>query len=197
MLFFFSMYECFNLMKVKNINWFQRTIIKGGCSLIRNHSSHQSIPINHEKVLQELGGVDKTIAECIFDLVNTANLSGGLICPGNSLWFYNLMLKLSGVIGPTHRKLIKNHACIHDACGFSIKHFKIIPGHMYGLFQNNSVTMYSAGKERGYIYLTLSSLYWLGQLTGLRTTSKLMSSLYAPFFNSYDEMDEHEENVIF
>ena len=74
-------------MKVKNINWFQGTIIKGGCSLIRNHSSHQSIPINHEKVLQELGGVDKTIAECIFDLVNTANLSGGLICPGNSLWF--------------------------------------------------------------------------------------------------------------
>ena len=168
-----------------------------GWLFIDKKPSHRSIPIKHEKLLRELGGVDKTIAECIFDLVNTANLSGGLICPGNSLWFYNLMLKLSSVIGPTHKKLIKNHACIHDACGFSIKHFKIIPGHMYGLFQNNSVTVYSAGKERGYIYLTLSSLCWLGQLTGLRTTSKLMSSLYATFFNLYDETDEHEEIIIF
>ena len=179
-------------MKVKNIDWFQGTVIKGGCSLIRNHSS---IPINHENVLRELGGIDKTIPECIFDLVNTANTSGGLVGPGNSLWFHNLMLKLSG--GPTHKKLIKNQACIHDACGFLIKHFEIGPGYVYGLFQSNSVTMSSASKERGYICLTLSSLCWLGQLTGLRTTSKLMSSLYAPFFNAYDEMDEREENIIF
>ena len=53
MLLFFSMYDSINLMKVKNIDWFQGTIIKGGCSLIRNRSS---IPINHEKVLRELGG---------------------------------------------------------------------------------------------------------------------------------------------
>ena len=80
---------------------------------------------------------------------------------------------------------------------YLIKHFEIGPGYMYSLFQNNSVTVFSAGKEKGYIYLILSSLCWLGQLTGLRTTSKLMSSLYAPFFNSYDEMDECEENIIF
>ena len=72
--------------------------------MIRNYLS---IPINHEKVLRELGGIDITIPECIFDLVNTTNLSGGLVGPGNSLWFHNLMLKLSGVIGPTHKKLIK------------------------------------------------------------------------------------------
>ena len=113
MLLFFSMYDSVNLMKVKNIDWFQGTIIKGSCSLIRNHSS---IPINHEKVLRELGGIDKTIPECIFDLVNTANPSGGLIGPGNNLCFHNLMLKLSS--GPTHKKLIKNHVCVHDACGF-------------------------------------------------------------------------------
>ena len=147
-------------------------------------------------MLRELGGIDKTIPECIFDLVNTANLSGGLVGPGNSLCFHNLMLKLSGVIGPTHKKLIKNHACIHNACGFLIKHFEIGPGYVYGLFQNNSVTMSSAGKERGYIYSTLSSLCWLVQLTGLRTNLKLMSSLYTPFFNVYDEMDKREENII-
>ena len=107
------------------------------------------------------------------------------------------MLKLSGVIGPTHKKLIKNHACIHDACGFLIKHFEIGPGYVYGLFQNNSVSVSSAGKERGYIDSTLSSLCWLGQLTRLRATSKLMSFLYAPFFNSYDEMDEGEDNKFF
>ena len=55
-------------------------------------------------MLRELGGIDRTIPECVFDLVNMANLSGGLVGPGNSLWFHNLMLKLSGVIGPTHKK---------------------------------------------------------------------------------------------
>ena len=40
MLLLFSMYNSINLMKVKNIDWFQGTVIKGGCSLIRNHSSH-------------------------------------------------------------------------------------------------------------------------------------------------------------
>ena len=51
MLLFFSMYDSVNLMKVKNIDWFQGTINKGGCSLIRNHSLYQSIPINHKIVL--------------------------------------------------------------------------------------------------------------------------------------------------
>ena len=100
MVVFFSMYDSVSLMKLKNIDWFQGTVIKGGCSLIRNHSS---IAVHQETLLQELGGMGKTIAECIFNLVNTANLSGGFVGPGNSLWFHSLILKLSGVIGPTHK----------------------------------------------------------------------------------------------
>ena len=38
MLLYFSMYDCVILMKVKNINWFQESVIKASCSLIRNHS---------------------------------------------------------------------------------------------------------------------------------------------------------------
>ena len=34
---------------------------------------------------------------------------------------------------------------------FLVEHFEIDPGYVYGLFQNNSFTMSSAGKERGYM----------------------------------------------
>ena len=88
--------------------------------------------------------MNKTISRCIFDLVNTANPSGGLVGPGNSMWFHNLMIKLFGTVGHDYKKLIKNHVCIHDACGFLIKHLEIGPGYIYGLFRENFITVSSA-----------------------------------------------------
>ena len=92
------------------------------------------MPPSVTRLIATLGGMNKTISKCIFDLVNTANPSGGLVGPGNSMWFHNLMLTLFGTVGHDCEKLIKNHACIHDASGFLIKHLEIGPGHIYGLF---------------------------------------------------------------
>ena len=93
-----------------------------------------------------MGGIDKSIAKCIFNLVNTFCPSGGLVGPGNSLWFHKLMLKMFGMIGPDYKKLIKNHACIHDTCGFIMNHFEIGPGYVYSLFEENALKVSSAGR---------------------------------------------------
>ena len=85
------------------------------------------------------------IAKCVFDLVNTSNPSGGLVGPGNSLWFHKLMLKIIGMIGLDYKKLIQNHGCIHDACGFVMNHFEIGPGYVYGLFEENALKVSRAG----------------------------------------------------
>ena len=127
LMLFFSMYDSIDLMNLKNFNWFQGTVMKGGCSLISLcNSSQQSPPsMSVRSFTLALVGIDKLIAECVFDLVNTSNPSGGLIGPGNSSWFHKLMLKMFGMIGPDYKKLIKNHACIHDACGFVMNHFEM------------------------------------------------------------------------
>ena len=146
-----------------------------------------------------MGGNDKTIAKCIFDLVNTSNPSGGLVSPGNSLWFHKLVLKIFGTIGPDYKKLIKNHACIHDACGFLMNHFKVGLGYVYGLFEENTLEISSAGKSRGHFDLTFSSLCWLIQLTGLRSTWELMNLQlsFTPSFNVYDSVEEIEGEILF
>ena len=50
-------------------------------------------------VLEGIGGGKKSICQCVFDLVNTENLSGGMIGPGNCVWFHRLMLWVSGGLG--------------------------------------------------------------------------------------------------
>ena len=121
---FFSMYNSTKLIKLKNIDWSQGTVIKGGCQnlplLLYGKPPNNHPPSATHQLLPTLGGGEKAIAKCIFDLVNTTNLSGGLVGPGNSLWFHNLTLKVFGSIGRKYKKLIKNHACIHNACGFLI-----------------------------------------------------------------------------
>ena len=91
---FFSMDNSTKLMKLKNIDWFQGTIIKGGCQnlpLLLHHDNPSSSSDQHppsaaaHQLLSTLGSGEKSIAKCIFDLVNTTNPSGGLVGPGNSL----------------------------------------------------------------------------------------------------------------
>ena len=128
--------------------------------------SRQSSSIAIRNFTLSLGGSDKTIAKCIFDLVNISNPSGGLVGLCSSLWFHKLALKIFGMIGPEYKKLIKNHACIHDACGFLMNHFEVRPRYVYGLFEDNTLELSSAGKTREYFDSTFSSLCWLSQETG-------------------------------
>ena len=85
LMIFFSMYNSMKLMKLKNIDWFQGTVIKGGCQnlpLLLHHNNppgsdqHPPSAAAHQ-LLSTMGGGEKSIAKCIFDLVNTTNLSGG------------------------------------------------------------------------------------------------------------------------
>ena len=101
--------------------------------------------------------------------MNTTNPSGGPVGPGNSLWFRNLTLKLFGSIGQKYMKLIKNHACIHKACGFLVRHLEIGPGYVYGLF-NEAISISSTEETHSFVDLIISTSCWLGQLTGLRRT---------------------------
>ena len=136
---FISLYDSTDLMNMKNVDWFQGTIIKGGCHSLHLPLASSSMPHSANRLIAILGGgINKTISKCIFDLINTANPSGGLVGPGNSMWFHNVMIKLFGTIGCDYKKLIKNHACIHNACGFLIKHLKIGPGYVYSLFRETS-----------------------------------------------------------
>ena len=86
-----------------------------------------------------------------------ANPNGGLVGLGNSMWFHNLMLKLFGMDGHDYKKLIKNHAFLHDTCGFLIKHLEIGPSYIYGLFNERLIGVSSAGGPRGFINLFFSS----------------------------------------
>ena len=101
-------------------------------------------------VLRILGGIgNKTMAECLFDFANTTNPTGGIIGPGNSIWFQNLMLKVFGVVSDGLKKALKNHACIHGACGFLFKHLGVGPGYTYAMPATKVIIVSSAGSGSG------------------------------------------------
>ena len=64
----------------------------------------------------------RPIVNCIFDLVNTKNPSGHMIGPGNCQWFHNLMLFVTDGVSESIQKVLRNHAAIHNACGFMLTH---------------------------------------------------------------------------
>ena len=82
---------------------------------------------------------------CVFDIVNTRNPSGGMIRPGNCQWFHNMMLFLTGGVSDRLQKLLKNHAALHDAFGFMLNTTDIGRGYGFGLFPGMSVYVLSAG----------------------------------------------------
>ena len=116
-------------------------------------------------VLRILGGIsNKTMAEYLFDFANTTNPTGGITGPDNSIWFQNLMLKVFGVVSDGLKKVLKNYACIHDACGLLFKCLGVGPGYTYAMPASKVITVSSAGSGSGSL---LGQCCWLGQLTGL------------------------------
>ena len=130
---------------------------------------------------------------CLTQLIQK-NPSGKMIGPGNSLWFLNLMLNIFGSVGLKYKKLIKNHASVHDACGFMMSTFSIGPGYIYGLFIE-LLKVSSAGVQQGHLDHFFSRWSGLGQISGLFLIWKLMKNLEMPIFNNYDETDQNEEIV--
>ena len=119
------------------IDWVNHVVMDGGCiglkgKFIRGLASEYA--------------TRKPIVNCIFDIVNTKTPSGGMIGPGNCQWLHNTLLFLSGAIGPGTQKLLKDHAAVHDACGFVLTHTDIKSG--FGYFPQNAVNISSAGATR-------------------------------------------------
>ena len=139
----------------------------------------------------------KPIVNCIFDLVNTKNPSGSMTGPGNCQWFHNLMLFMTGEVNESLQKVLKNHAAIHNACGFMLTHTDIGLGYGFGFFPNAMLHVSStgAGAARSSVTHWLLSMSGFGQVSGLLTVYALMSTLRAPCLNNYDSQDIKENCV--
>ena len=93
---FFEAYDNFDAVGMKNIDWLMCIVLDRGCNDLNDGGKATTIGKWEKMVLEGVGGGKKSICQCVFDLVNTKNLSGGMIGPGNCMWFYHLMLRLSG-----------------------------------------------------------------------------------------------------
>ena len=163
---FFEAYDNFDAVGMKNIDWLMCIVLDRGCNDL-NGGKATTIGKWEKMVLEGVGGGKKSICQCVFDLVNTKNLSGGMIGPGNCVWFHRLMLRLSGGVGGEwYEKLFKNHAAIHNAFGFLINQHDIGPGYMYGVYSD----------------IKVESQHWwnrccfMGQLSGLYVLGRLMTN---------------------
>ena len=111
--------DCVNML---GIDWVNHVVLDGGCIGLKG---------KFVRGLASEYATRKLIVNCIFDIVNTKTPSGGMIGPGNCQWLHNTLLFISGAIGPGTQKLLKNHAAVHDACGFVLTHTDIRSGFGY------------------------------------------------------------------
>ena len=124
------------------------------------------------------------------------NSSGGMIGPGNCQWFHNLMLFMTGGVSESIQKVLKNHAAIHDACGFMLTHMHRYRARIWFWFVPNAMLhMSSAGADRNSVTHWLLLMSGFGQVSGLLTVYALMSSLRAPCLNNYDSQDIKENCI--
>ena len=118
-----------------------------------------------------------------------------MIGPGNYQWFHNLVLKVTRRVDEHMEKMMKNHAVLHDACGFMLNNTDVGPGYLFGIFPHAILNVSSAGVPRSALGRWLCSLSTFGQVSGLTTVYYLMKRLEAPFFNSYNTIDSEEHCV--
>ena len=139
MLLLFGFYDS-DSSNIPNVDWLRHMVMNGGCAHIVRPNDVHRVGVQEQHLLCDVHcGAHKSISMCIFNLVNTKNPSGGMIGPGNCLWFRNLILRLVGSSSSYYKKLMKNHVCIHDACGFMMTFHDIGPGYVFGLFLNNAL----------------------------------------------------------
>ena len=182
---FFEAYDNFDAVGMKNVDWLMCIVLDRGCNDL-NGGGKATIGKWEKMVLEGVGGGKKSICRCVFDLVNTKNPSGGMIGPGNCVWFHRLVLRVSGGVGGEwYEKLFKNHAAIHDAFSFLINQHDIGPGYMYGVYSD----------------IKVESQHWwnrccfMGQLSGLYMLGRLMTNKGKDIesFSSFDVHDKREK----
>ena len=184
---FFDLYDNFDAIGMKNMDWLTCMVLNHGCGDLLDSSG---LSENEKRVLSSLGGGGKkSICQCVFDLVNMKNPSGGLIGLGNCMWFHRLILRLSGCVGAWYKKLIKNHAAIDDAFGFLVSQLEVGPGYMYGIYGDLINVGISDG---GNGVSWWSRQCFMGQLSGLLTLGRLMSNKKSQQTDSFLTFDQHD-----
>ena len=99
-------------------------------------------------------------------------------------------------MGDYTQKTLKNHAAIHNACGFMLRNLGVGAGYGFGYFPHSMVCLLSGGSERNGVldwFLRCSSI---GQVSGLVVVRQLMGRLTVPCLNELDEQDKSERCVI-
>ena len=168
-LLMFALFHGGDHVDMMGIDWVNHVVLNGGCRNLGNEllpdvmSTMEVVLLGH--VLEY--AVKKLIVKCVFDMVNTKNPSGGMIGPGNCPWLHNYLLFLSGRVGDYTQKTLKNHAAIHDACGFMLSNLGVGAGYGFGYFPHSIVCLSSDGSERNGVldwFLRCSSI---SQVSGL------------------------------
>ena len=103
-------------------------------------------------------------------------------------------VEMVGLVGDQYKKLMKNHTCIHNACGFMMTFHDIRPGYVFGL-HTNALQVSNAGSRRGYMDKWFSTLSWMGQCSELFSIYSLMQQLCAQFFNDNDQEDINKKGL--
>ena len=161
----FALFHSGDCVDMMGIDWVNHVVLNGGCRNLGN-----DVMSTMEVVL--LGCVSeypvkKPIVKCVFDMVNSKNPSSGMIGHGNCQWLHNFLLFLSGRVGDYTQKTSKNHAVIHDACGFMLRNLGVGAGYSFGYFPHSMVCLSSGGSERNGVldwFLHCSSI---SQVSGL------------------------------
>ena len=132
----FVLFHSGDHVDMMGIDWVNHVVLNGGCRNLGNEllpdvmSSMEVVLLGHVSEY----AVKKLIVKCVFDMVNMKNPSGGMIGPGNCQWLHNCLLFLSGRVGDYTQKTLKNHAVIHDACGFMLSNLGVSAGYSFGYF---------------------------------------------------------------
>ena len=184
-----------DMMGIDRVN---HVVLNGGCRNLGNELLPDVMTTMGVVLLGHVSeyAVKKLIVKCVFDMVNMKNPSGGMIGPGNCQWLHNCLLFLSGRVGDYTQKTLKNHAAIHDACGFMLSNLGVGAGYSFGYFPHSVVCLSSGGSERNGVldwFLHCSSI---GQVSGLVIVRQLMGRLTAPCLNELDEQDKSERCVM-
>ena len=194
----FALFHGDGRVDMMGIDWVNHMVLNGGCRNLGNELLPEVMSTMEVVLLGHVSEyvVKKPIVKCVFDMVNTKNPSGGMIGPGNCQWLHNCLLFLSGRVGDYTQKTLKNHAAIHDACGFMLSNLDVGAGYSFGYFPHSVVCLSSGGSERNGVLDWFLCCSAIGQVSGLVVVRQLMGRLTAPCFNELDEQDKSERCVM-
>ena len=105
------------------VDWVNHVVLSGGCAKVVDVGE---LGLMERVLLNSIGEVpsSKPIVNCIFDLVNTKNPSGGMIGPGNCQWFHKVVLRLTRGVSGHMQKILKKSCCNTRCVWFHVDSYR-------------------------------------------------------------------------